>query len=95
MLEDDVSRVLQEILRKKSDMEKVGKSPRLILVDNCTFEMLEQDWIGCARDLPWGDSLVYEMEMRRKRGGKMFLGDGTLFDLWVVRVDTVDGFEIF
>ena len=92
---DPAAELSQAILQEKMRLEASGLKPRLVLLDDRSFELLESDWIGEAKDLPWGDSLVFEMEQRRRRQGKMFLGDGTFLDLWVVRVETVEGFKVF
>ena len=45
--------------------------------------------------MPWGDSLIHELRMRRAQRGGVFLGDGSMFGLWVVKVATIDGFQVF
>ena len=62
--------------------------------NNSIFETLKKEWIQSYKDLPWGDSLVYELEHNPNRNNKMFLADGTIFGLWVIRVDTIEGFEV-
>lgn len=95
MFENPVDILASKILNEKINIEKEGKTPKLILMDEDTFFLLENDWVGQVKDLPWGDSIVYEIEKRRRQQGKIFLGDGTIFGLWVVRVSTIKGFKIF
>ena len=92
---DPASLIARSILEQKQRLEGQGKNPRLVLMDEKAFQTLEDSWIKSVKDLPWGDSLAYEMEIKRKSQGKMFLGDGSIFDLWVVRVDTVDGAKVY
>ena len=83
-----------EILNKKTDLEKNGKHPRVVLLGVEAFLQLEKEWLEDVKDLPWGDALAYEMEKRASQNHDMFLGDGTILGLWVVKVDTIVGFEI-
>lgn len=92
---DPASLIARSILEQKQRLEEQGKNPRLVLVDERSFTILEESWIKSVKELPWGDSLAHEVEMRRKSQGKMFLGDGSIFGLWVVRVDTVNGVKVF
>lgn len=92
---DPAALAAQGILQAKIQLEKEGRPPRLVLVDDPTFEALENGWLESVRDLPWGDALAHEIEVRRKRTGKMFLGDGSIFGLWVVRVGTLEGFKVY
>jgi hypothetical protein len=94
LLDDRASKIAESILIKKIELEKQGKKPRLILVDKEIFQLLEGNWLEAVSALPWGDSLAYELRLRRAKGGTVFLGDGSLFGLWVVKVDTIEGFQV-
>jgi len=86
--------LVTQILQEKLRLEKEGKKPRIILLGEKEHEMLQSEWIESIRSLPWGDSLAYELERRAASHSEVFLGDGSLLDLWVVRVNTIDGFEV-
>jgi hypothetical protein len=95
LLNDPASKLAETILVKKGELEAQGKKPRLVLLDEDSFKLLEESWLEAATALPWGDTLAYELRMRRARSGTIFLGDGSLFGLWVVRVNTIEGFQVF
>jgi hypothetical protein len=38
---------------------------------------------------------MYEMERKKEAGKNVFLGDGSMFGLWIIRVDTLDGFKVY
>lgn len=95
LVTDDASELARLILTKKMELEAQGLRPRLVLLDPECFNLLERDWLEAASALPWGDSLVYEMRMRRAKTGSIFLGDGSMFGLWVVKVETIKGFQVF
>ncbi len=95
LLNNPASRLAEAILARKGELEAQGKRPRLVLVGSEAFALLERDWLEAVTALPWGDSLAYEMRMRRARQGSVFLGDGSMFGLWVVRVETIEGFQVF
>jgi len=86
--------LISQILIKKNELEKNGKHPRVVLLGVEAFLQLEKEWLEDVKDLPWGDALVYEMGKRASQNHDMFLGDGTILGLWVVKVDTIVGFEI-
>jgi len=92
---DPASLLVEKILGQKQELEDQGKIPRLVLVDDEAFGLLEEDWIKSVKELPWGDRLAHEIEMRRKSQGKMFLGDGSILGLWVVRVNTLKGVKVY
>jgi len=92
---DQASKLAEKILERKNELEQRGLKPRLVLLGKDPFELLEGSWLEDIKALPWGDSLSYELKMRRAQRGTIFLGDGSLFGLWVVRVETIDGFEVF
>lgn len=95
LLNDPASKLAETILVKKGELEAQGKKPRLVLLDEDSFKLLEESWLEAITALPWGDTLSYELRMRRARSGTIFLGDGSLFGLWVVRVNTIEGFQVF
>ena len=83
--------LVKDIIKEKFELEKLGKNPRLVLLGIKDFELLENEWIESIKKLPWGDSL--ELELRKNRSN-VFLGDGSLCGLWVVKVETIEGFEV-
>jgi hypothetical protein len=91
---DEADNLMKEILTKKFELEKKGKTPRIVLLGKKEHKLLEQGWIESVRELPWGDSLMYELEMRENKND-VFLGDGSIFDLWVIEVDTIEGFKVY
>lgn len=95
LLNNPASKLAEAILARKGELEAQGKKPRLVLVGEKAFELLEHDWLEAVTALPWGDSLAYELRMRRDRQGSIFLGDGSMFGLWVVRVETIEGFQVY
>jgi hypothetical protein len=95
LLDDRASRLAEAILARKIELENGGLKPRLVLLGEEAFGLLEQDWLEAAAALPWGDSLIHELRMRRAQRGGVFLGDGSMFGLWVVKVATIDGFQVF
>lgn len=92
---DQAGKLARDILVEKQALDSQGKHPRLVLLGEVAFALLEADWLKSVRELPWGDSLAYEINRRRATQGKMFLGDGSLLGLWVVKVDTMEGFKVF
>jgi len=95
LLNDPASRLAEAILARKNELEAQGTKPRLVLVGEEAFKFLEGNWLEAATALPWGDILAYELRMRRAQRGSIFLGDGSLFGLWVVKVETIEGFQVF
>lgn len=87
------SKIATKILEEKFRLMALGKHPRLILVDHATHALLEDAWVQSMKDLPWGDTAVYEYE-KRKDKQEVFLADGTFHGLWLVKVDTIEGFEV-
>lgn len=86
--------LVKNIIEEKIKLEKEGKKLRLILLGKDQFKLLEKDWIESIKSLPWGDSLEYELNRRADCRSEIFLGDGSLCGLWVVKVETIDGFEL-
>lgn len=96
MLENsEAEEVVEAILRKKLNMEKAGEKPRVILMGTEMCKLIESDWLESIKELPWGDSLAFEAERKMERGQNVFLGEGSMFGLWVIRVSTIEGFRIF
>jgi hypothetical protein len=95
LLNDPASKLIETILARKDELEAQGKKLRLVLVGEEAFKLLETSWLEAATALPWGDTLAYELRMRRAQMGSIFLGDGSLFGLWVVKVNTIEGFQVF
>lgn len=95
LLNDQASLLVQKILEEKHKIEELGQTPRVVLIGHDLFRILERNWVGSVRDLPWGDALAHELEKRRGQRGQMFLGDGVLMGLWVVKVETLEGFKVY
>lgn len=95
LLNDRASKLAENILAAKIELERRGLKPRLVLLDAETFDLLEGDWLEAVEDLPWGDSLSHELRMRRAQRGSVFLGDGSIFGLWIVKVESIEGFCVF
>lgn len=93
LLETKGDLLAKKILTAKLNLVNEGKRPRLVLLGEKEYKELEDDWIGSVKDLPWGDSLVYELE-RRKDKSEVFLADGTIHGLWIVKVNTIEGFKV-
>lgn len=93
MFEDKATKLAAKILEEKHKLLGSGKNPRLVLLDHETHALLEDAWVQSVKDLPWGDTLIYEHEKIKDRQ-EVFLGDGSLHGLWIVKVDTIKGFEI-
>jgi hypothetical protein len=87
--------IVEKILERKFELEKKGLKPRVILLGNAIYEMIVDEWIESIKELPWGDTLMYEMERKKEAGKNVFLGDGSMFGLWIIRVDTLDGFKVY
>lgn len=92
---ENAAELARTVLARKMELEGQGLKPRLVLLGKEAFRLLESDWLESAEALPWGDSLAYELRMRRAQRGTIFLGDGSMFGLWVVRVETIEGFQVF
>lgn len=83
-----------QILEKKLEIEKKALKPRVILINEKLFDLILSGWLESYRELPWGDTVAYELQKQIEKNRNVFLGDGTLFGLWVVKVDTVETFEV-
>jgi hypothetical protein len=92
---EKAAKLAESVLARKMELEGQGLKPRLVLIGKEAFDLLEADWLESAMALPWGDSMAYEIRMRRTQRGTIFLGDGSMFGLWVVKVETIEGFQVF
>lgn len=91
---DKADSLMKKILTKKFKLEKEGKRPRVVILGTKEHKLLENGWIESVRELPWGDSLMYELEIRKNKND-VFLGNGSIFELWVIAVDTIEGFKVY
>jgi len=94
MLMNEADNLVKDIIIKKMKLEQEGKHPRLVLLGKKEHKILEKEWIESVASLPWGDTLEFELQRRAENRSEIFLGDGSLCGLWVVRVDTIQGFEV-
>lgn len=92
---EEINEVVTSILTEKMKLEKEGKMPKVILLGEDTYNMIKDEWVESVKELPWGDTLMYEMERKKELNKNIFLGDGSLFGLWIIRVDTIKGFKVF
>lgn len=92
MFDNPSDKLITEIFQEKLRLEKEGYFPRVVLIGKDSFNILKNDWIKSYKALPWSDSI--EAELEKKAHSKIFLGDGSLLGLWVVKVDTIEGFEV-
>jgi hypothetical protein len=90
-----IDELLQKIFKSKLDLELKKIKPRIILLGEKTFELLNEEWIESIQQLPWGDTLAYELEKQRKNKKNIFLAEGSLFGLWVIRVNSLEGFKVY
>jgi len=86
--------IVTAILYEKIELERQGYKPRVIIISEKLHDLLLGEWLESWRELPWGDTIAYELERDVEKNRNIFLGDGVIFDLWVVRVNTIDGFEV-
>lgn len=93
-MDDEAGNLMKNILTAKFELEKKGKKPKIVLLGKNEIKLLEQGWIESIRELPWGDSLMYELEKKENKND-VFLGCGSIFDLWVIEVDTIEGFKVY
>lgn len=91
---DTAADIATAILYQKMELERYGYKPRVVLINEKMHDLLLGEWLESWKELPWGDTIAYEIEKDVERNKNMFLGDGVIFDLWVVRVNTIDGFEV-
>lgn len=94
ILEHPAEKIAKEILEEKFRLEECGFSPRVVLVGEEMHDLLQDGWLQSIKELPWGDTLAYELE-RRGDKAEIFLADGSLYGLWVVRVNTIERFKVF
>lgn len=94
MMNDIVNDFATKILNRKFQLQGDGFTPRLVLLNSEIYDLLVEELIQSYKELPWGDSLIYELSKREDKS-KIFLADGSLYGLWVVKVDTVKEFEVY
>lgn len=94
-MDDKIGNLLEGILKEKLELETDGKRPRVVLLGEEAFSLLEGEWLESIQELPWGDTLVYELERQRDMNRNIFLAEGSLFGLWAIRVHTVEGFKVY
>lgn len=85
---------MQAILVKKNELERNGRHPRVVILGDAAFKVLEEDWFEALEEAPGGGGVVGELSMRRRIENRMS-GDGLLFDMVVFKVDTLEGFEVY
>ncbi len=90
-----VDDLIHEILKTKIDLEMEDKKPRVILLGEECFELINGEFLESIQELPWGDTLSYELEKQREVNRNIFLAEGSLFGLWVIRINTIEGFKVF
>jgi hypothetical protein len=90
-----IDELLQKIFKSKLDLELKKIKPRIILLGEEEFELLNGEWIESIQQLPWGDTLTYELERQRESKKDIFLAEGSLFGLWVIRVSSLEGFKVY
>ena len=86
--------IAQKILEQKILLEASGIVPRIILINEKIYNILVGDWLKSYRQLPWGDTIVNELEYQIEKHRNIFLGDSTMFGLWVIKVESVETFEV-
>lgn len=95
MLRDnEASNLMEKILTEKIRLEGEGRHPKVVVLGEKLHDLIEKDWVESVRELPWGDTLCYEFERAKEKGRNVFLGDGAILGLWVIRVDTIEDFEV-
>jgi len=89
MIEDIVNKIFLE----KIQLESMGFSPRVIIIQEGIYNKIHEEWVGNIKELPWGDTLSYEVEKQKERN--IFLTDGSLFNLWIIKSQIIEGFKIY
>lgn len=74
--------LISQILREKAKIEDKHQTPRVILLGSEVYFVLEKDWIKS----------YYILEKNCTCIGSIF--DGILLGLFVIKVDTINGFEV-
>jgi hypothetical protein len=85
---------MQAILIKKTQLERDGGHPRIVILGDAAFRILEEDWFEALGEAPGGGDMAEELSMRRRIENRAS-ADGMLFDLAVFKVDTLEGFEVY
>lgn len=91
---DEAEKLMVAILEQKLEFEKKSIKPRLVLINRDLCDMILNKWLESYRELPWGDTTAHELQCQMEKNRNVFLGDGTLFGLWVVKVETIETFEV-
>lgn len=91
---NDSEEIVTKILEQKILLEASGIKPRIILLNEKIYDMIKKDWLESYRQLPWGDIISNELEYQIEKHRNIFLGDATLFGLWIVKVESVESFEV-
>jgi len=89
MIED----IINKIFLEKIQLESIGFSPRVIVIQEDIYNKIHEEWVESIKELPWGDTLSYEIEKQKERN--IFLSDGSLFGLWLIRSQIIEGFKIY
>jgi hypothetical protein len=74
--------LVSKILKEKNTLEKNNKNPRVVLLGSKEYFLLEKNWI----------KLFYILENKFTSIGSIY--DGILLGLFVIKVDTIEGFEV-
>ncbi|MFA5048773.1 MAG: hypothetical protein WC516_07140 [Patescibacteria group bacterium] len=91
---EETMKLVQEILEQKFELEKLRFKPRVILINEKLYDMILGEWLESYKQLPWGDTAAYELQRQMEKNRNVFLGDATLFGLWVIKVDSIENFEV-
>lgn len=88
MFEKD--KLSKNILARKYELIKEGKHPRILLVNDEEYNSLKSFWIQSIEDLPYGHTLVRNLEA----SDSPHLIEGTIHGLWIIKVD-IDSFKVY
>ena len=95
MISEDISmKLVQQILEQKLALEKFGKKPRVVIINENLYDIILNEWLESYKQLPWGDTVACELQHQIEKNRNVFLGDATLFGLWVIKVNTIENFEV-
>lgn len=91
---DLATEIAGQILKAKYDLIEEGKKPRVVIISEDMYDTLKEAWLGDISDLPWGDTLKSDLKAREDKF-EVFLADGTIYGLWVVRVNSIEDFKVY
>lgn len=74
--------LVSKISKEKYTLEKNNKNPRVVLLGSKEYFLLEKNWI----------KQFYILENKFTSIGSIY--DGILLGLFVIKVDTIEGFEV-